>query len=126
MPSPSRPEAPSDGRPAASRPPPRGPFGVSAHPRGTPLAQKYPATGDLPYERPTSRDRRPAVGSGNAPRAAILEWRERVAHLPTITALRIAPRRNHMKHDLKARLFGLAVTLAFFGFVFLPAYGSRW
>jgi len=31
-----------------------------------------------------------------------------------------------MKHDLKARLFGLAVTLAFFGFAFLPLYGSRW
>ncbi len=31
-----------------------------------------------------------------------------------------------MKQDLKARLFGLSITLAFFGFVFLPAYGSRW
>jgi hypothetical protein len=31
-----------------------------------------------------------------------------------------------MKQDLKARLFGLAVTLAFFGFAFLPTYGSRW
>lgn len=30
-----------------------------------------------------------------------------------------------MQQDLKARLFGLAVTLAVFGFVFLPTYGSR-
>jgi hypothetical protein len=31
-----------------------------------------------------------------------------------------------MKQDLKARLFGLAITLAVFGFAFLPTYGSRW
>jgi hypothetical protein len=30
-----------------------------------------------------------------------------------------------MTQNLKARLFALAVTLAVFGFVFLPAYGSR-
>jgi len=31
-----------------------------------------------------------------------------------------------MKHDLKARLFGLAVTVTVFGIAFLPTYGSRW
>jgi hypothetical protein len=31
-----------------------------------------------------------------------------------------------MKQDLKARLFGFAVTLSFFGLFILPLYGKRW
>jgi hypothetical protein len=31
-----------------------------------------------------------------------------------------------MKQDLKARLFGLAITLSVFAFAFLPLYGKRW
>jgi hypothetical protein len=31
-----------------------------------------------------------------------------------------------MKQDLKARLFGFAVTLSFFGLFILPMYGKRW
>jgi hypothetical protein len=31
-----------------------------------------------------------------------------------------------MKNQIKARLFGLAVTLSFLGFVFFPEYLRRW
>jgi hypothetical protein len=116
------PDGPAFARPASTI----GPVRCPGAPPGGLADPEVPGKRDPPVR--TSHFARSAlpVGSGNAPRAAILEWRERVAHLPSITVMTIAPRRNQMKQDLKARLFGLTVTLAFFGFAFLPHYGSRW
>ena len=88
------------------------------------LARKYQETGTLPYQRPISRARRrPYVRQRR--RTAALEWRERVAPLDR-PATRCRARETTMKDQIKARLFGLAATVAMLAMFAVPEWGKRW
>jgi hypothetical protein len=56
---------------------------------------------------------------------ATLEWRERVAPRPPCD-MDVAPGRAPMNDQLKARLFGLATSVALLALFIAPEWAKRW
>jgi hypothetical protein len=102
------------------------PFGAATHHLGTLRSPEVPGNRGPPVRTSHFRASAPAVGSMHAPRPATLEWRERAVTSPPTMSRSSRLGGNRMKQDLKARLFGFAVTLSFFGLFIVPLYGKRW